>query len=473
MMRLLRLRAFTFSSRANDKAHSGLASHIEAHVLEHQLARRRMADALYGRRLVHHVVAWPLDPELGTCLRQHSDQPLEIGIARIARAVGSEHSHRQGRQFAPIRQKLPVSLVGKRHVDDVFVLHGSESCYGVTPMLYRRMPGCATKSCAERSFRFIAHREANTSNALACVVQPVRSEPHSPVRKIIQRGLSHYVAKMLGESSARHSGDARQFDQCPTPGRIVVHCVDGARQAWVRQGSKPAGMLARSEPEPQNLKKHDLRKMIGHQSTARRALSQFCRQLFQGPSQNCGLARCITNMNDGWQSVEQQPRMVSLKKEAPTDQEKISTTVADCDPISCAVVDRRGIYRWKPQIGSEQERTAARQQETVSGLDLHRLGFAFYRDPTGTLYDGVELDPLVRRELDSPFSTGIEASTDRGLGLEQRENIGQRVHSENPYYRENKPNYTVWIVRLLWPIYPKCTCLSDLRLAAANFGEQE
>ncbi len=85
------------------------------------------------------------------------------------------------------------------------------------------------------------------------------------------------------------------------------------------------------------------------------------------------------------------------------------------------------IRGWGGEICGEAKRAAMREQEAVSGGEADGLGDAFHDEPALAGDDGVALDAVMAGELDGEFSADVKAAGDVGVGLEEREDVGERV----------------------------------------------
>ena len=101
--RQLRLRAALVERREDDQLHVRAVAQIEARIFERHRAGFGMAYSLAGGERGKDLALRPPVAKLPRRACQQFDQPLEIGIAGIARRVGAEDRERSRRERVPNR----------------------------------------------------------------------------------------------------------------------------------------------------------------------------------------------------------------------------------------------------------------------------------------------------------------------------------------------------------------------------------
>ena len=125
--------------------------------------------------------------------------------------------------------------------------------------------------------------------------------------------------------------------------------------------------------------------------------------------------------------------MIPGKREVSADNEAIAAAVHGYDaanPARCGQ-NRKGLDRRGGQIGGEEERPAARQQEAVARLQSHRVGDALDREPYLTGNDRVAFDAFMLAEADRQPSADVKAAGHVAARLEQRQHIRKRIHRQS------------------------------------------
>ena len=163
--------------------------------------------------------------------------------------------------------------------------------------------------------------------------------------------------------------------------------------------------------QPQGLKQHQVRQVLGHQKASRLALAQFLSHPLQRPAHR-RLVRFLLDMHDRRQDPEQHARVIPGEREVSADNKAIAAAVHGYDaanPARCGQ-NRKGLNRRRRQIGREEERPAARQQETVARLQSHRVGDALDREPYLTGNDRIAFDAFMLAEADRQPSADVKAA---------------------------------------------------------------
>jgi hypothetical protein len=70
---------------------------------------------------------------------------------------------------------------------------------------------------------------------------------------------------------------------------------------------------------------------------------------------------------------------------------------------------------------------AMREQEAIAGGEAQGFGDAFDDEPSVAGLDGITLDAVMVAELDGGASANVKAAGDVGVGLQEREYVGERV----------------------------------------------
>ena len=149
---------------------------------------------------------------------------------------------------------------------------------------------------------------------------------------------------------------------------------------------------------------------------------QFLHHPLDRPAQR-QLIRFVLDMHDGREHSQQDAGMISGKAEVAADTGDISSPVPGGD----ATIQRPGMHRpevdrRQGQVACEAERPSQRQQEAISGLQVHRFGNPLHGKPALAGNDCIALDAFMLGELERPFSTNIEATTHRVVGFQKRVN---------------------------------------------------